>query len=425
MDVLVTGAYAVFFILVILKSSFFRTGAISNYYIALVFILKIAAGILLGYLYRSYFNGGDTYLFFDNANKMFAILKESPADFLKIVTGLSNDPALQKYYNHFADWYNYEFFYNDSRTIIRLNAILRIFSFGIYNVHVVFFSFLSLAGLNGLFKIFTQAAPDKQKIIFAVVFLVPSVVFWTSGILKEGILMFAIGIFLFSIHKIILKKISVKILILICVSMIFLLLLKVYVFILLLPGIVAWVWSSRSSYKNVFLNFILSFFIFIVVIGCLKFVHPKMNIINIIYWKHHNFKVMTQYYGSGSYYDLPSLEPTFLGIVKNIPTAVLNVFIQPTWNHLHNPFAWAAVTENIIILFFILLSVLFRNKIRDEQKPLFYFSLFFALSLFALIGLTTPVIGSLVRYKAPALPFLLFACILLLDTSKLFRKKSF
>lgn len=424
MEYLITAFYIVSLLVVIAKSSFFKSEGIPVYYLPTVFLLKITAGIFLGFLYKHYFNGGDTFLFFDNANKMFAVLKESPVDFFKIVTGLTNEPHLEKYYARLADWNNYEFFYNDSRTIIRLNALLRIFSFGIYNVHVVFFSFLSLIGLNGLFKIFKITTPVKQKLIFAAVFLAPSVLFWTSGILKEGILMFAIGIFLYSLQQIIENKFSYKYLLLIFAGTAFLLLIKTYVFFLLFPGAIAWLWAAKTGNKNVLLKFIGCYLIFALMLFCLELIIPQLNIVKIIYWKNHNFRVVAQHFGSGSYYELPLLEPTLWGIVKNIPAAIFNVFIQPDWKHFNNPFAWVAGIENILIIFLVILSFLCRNKLRDEQEPLFYLSLFFVLALFALIGLTTPVIGSLVRYKAPALPFLLFACILLFDTTKIFRKKT-
>jgi hypothetical protein len=44
------------------------------------------------------------------------------------------------------------------------------------------------------------------------------------------------------------------------------------------------------------------------------------------------------------------------------------------------------------------------------------------LILFVLIGFTTPVIGSIVRYKTPAMPFLLMVILLLIDTKKLLNK---
>ncbi len=423
MEWIITVVYSGIFFYFILQSSYFRIGAIPQKYFGMVFILKIVAGIFLGYLYHNYFNGGDTFLFFDNAKKMHGVFAESPADFLKIVSGFDNDTSLEKYYSRLEDWTSYEFFYSDSRTVVRLNAILLFFSFGFYNVHVVFFSFLSLIGLNGLFKIFVQAAPGKEKSIFAAVFLIPSVLFWSSGILKEGILMFAIGIFIYSLNQFTRKKFSYKYLLLIFIGITFLLLIKVYVLFLLLPGIIALMWATHTENRNVLLKFISCYLIFSILVFSLQFFHDELNIIKIIYWKHHNFKTVAQHFGSGSYYELPLLEPTLWGIVKNIPAAILNVFIQPDWKHFSNPFAWVAALENIFTLLFILLSLFFRNKIRDEQKPLFYLSLFFVLALYALIGLTTPVIGSLVRYKTPALPFLLFVCILLLDSTKIFKRK--
>ena len=47
-----------------------------------------------------------------------------------------------------------------------------------------------------------------------------------------------------------------------------------------------------------------------------------------------------------------------------------------------------------------------------------YACLFYAVSIFVLIGLTTPVIGGLLRYKAPLLPFLLIFFILHFDLNK-------
>ena len=201
MEYLLTSFYAVVFLVIILKWSFFKTENISSKYFGAVFILKILAGILLGYLYQKYFNGGDTYVFFNDANTMFAIGKSHPVDFIKMLSGFGNDHDLKAYYSQLKNWNNHEYFYTDSKTIIRINAAIRIFTFGYYNVHVVFFCFLSLTGLNGLFKIFSGFCARKEKELFVAIFLVPSVLFWTSGILKEGILVFALGIFLYSFIK--------------------------------------------------------------------------------------------------------------------------------------------------------------------------------------------------------------------------------
>ena len=50
------------------------------------------------------------------------------------------------------------------------------------------------------------------------------------------------------------------------------------------------------------------------------------------------------------------------------------------------------------------------------------FALFFALIQFAVIGLTTPVIGAMVRYKVVALPFLYTIFMLCIDKDALLKK---
>ncbi|MBK6543548.1 MAG: hypothetical protein IPG10_20255 [Flavobacteriales bacterium] len=54
------------------------------------------------------------------------------------------------------NWYRqYESnMYNDAHTTIRLNAFLRLFSFGHIHVHTVFACFLSTIGLVALYKAF-------------------------------------------------------------------------------------------------------------------------------------------------------------------------------------------------------------------------------------------------------------------------------
>jgi hypothetical protein len=58
-----------------------------------------------------------------------------------------------------------------------------------------------------------------------------------------------------------------------------------------------------------------------------------------------------------------------------------------------------------------------------EKKYLsfFLFLLMFVLIVYSLIGLTTPVLGTLVRYRVPALPFYMMLCFLMIDYERLKR----
>jgi hypothetical protein len=74
--------------------------------------------------------------------------------------------------------------------------------------------------------------------------------------------------------------------------------------------------------------------------------------------------------------------------------------------------------ENIVFLLFIGLALYYSEWKNTPHKNLFFFLLFFSLQYFALIGLLTPVIGNLVRYRVLVLPLFLFAFLLLVDAGK-------
>ncbi len=67
--------------------------------------------------------------------------------------------------------------------------------------------------------------------------------------------------------------------------------------------------------------------------------------------------------------------------------------------------------ENIAIAGLVLMSLFTLSKLRLKESQMFWFCLSFTLILFILIGTITPVAGALVRYKIPALSFLLIGCL--------------
>jgi hypothetical protein len=70
-----------------------------------------------------------------------------------------------------------------------------------------------------------------------------------------------------------------------------------------------------------------------------------------------------------------------------------------------------ASLENIIFLVSVLFSFFyFKNKTSLETDFL-WFLVFTVLSVFFIVGFTTPVAGAIVRYKMPVIPFLLMIAV--------------
>jgi hypothetical protein len=127
---------------------------------------------------------------------------------------------------------------------------------------------------------------------------------------------------------------------------------------------------------------------------------------------------------AGSYIKIPGLDGTFGGILRNAPAAFGNTFLRPYLFEAKNPLMMLSALENSAIVFIGLICILFCYR-SIPNRHLIYFCLTITILLFALIGLTTPVMGAAVRYKIPALPLLLIAFLLLLDKEKLLKKYPF
>ena len=265
LEILLVTAYASLFIFLIAKMKFFECDGISRGAIQGVFILKILFGILLYLVYTFYYTDrstADIYKYFDDSKIMFDTLFIKPQDYFQMLFGIGNDtPYFDVYYNQMNHWYReYDSnLYNDSHTIIRFNAVIRLFSMGVYNVHTVFMCFLSLLGLTAIYKTFIPVIKEKSLLLFGSVFLIPSVLFWGSGVLKEGLLFFGLGFLVNYSHKVISGEWNLKSIFWILFSIVLLTLTKFYVAIAVIPALVANYWIEKTGNRNVLLKYITSY----------------------------------------------------------------------------------------------------------------------------------------------------------------------
>ena len=200
----------ILFSIIVLELRIFNLPGIKRRYVLVALYIKIIAGLGITFLYTNYYTGrseADIFKYFDDSKVMHDALKENPKDYFQMLLGIHNDNSYfdNEYYKKMNNWYReYETVtYNDTHTIIRVNAFLRIFSFGFFQIHNLLLLFLSFIGLVALYKAFYNYFKNKAYLLFAAIFLIPSVLFWSSGALKESILIFAMGIFIYSIQQII------------------------------------------------------------------------------------------------------------------------------------------------------------------------------------------------------------------------------
>ncbi|HEY4799899.1 MAG TPA: hypothetical protein VII99_12540 [Bacteroidia bacterium] len=263
LGVILAIAYSAVFIFLIRKLSFFQVEGISKNALTLAFIVKIIFGFIFWAVYATYSkyqNRADAFLYFDDGLAIYKALFEHPLDYFRILLG-SSDPALDHYIQNTGHWnmVYIQGIYNETRTIIRFNAIADIFSFGNYHVHTIFICFLSLAGLTGIYKMLLPYLSSKKTELFIIIFFLPSVLFWGSGVLKEGLILFSMGMLLYYCNCILKEGFSIRKIILAILFTWLLAITKLYLLLILFPALISYAWILKTGNRKPEMKFIIVF----------------------------------------------------------------------------------------------------------------------------------------------------------------------
>ena len=379
-------------------------------------------GFVLFLIYSKYYTvrqDADTFKYFDDSKYMYNAFWTNPLDYLQMLFGVECNTEYfnTHYFDHMSNWvrsYDNGLF-NDNRLVIRINAFMRIFSFGNYHVHSILLSYFAFLGSFSLAQVFYRVSKAKIASYFAV-FLVPSVVFWSSGILKEAILLFALGLFTYHIYELFGRNKRLRTYVILFLMSCILIVMKLYVFMAFIPAVMAWILVSKWKRGLwVYLGAYLTFFGLATFIGELN---PRYDFVNLIVDKQKQFIGLSEFYQVNSGFAMDTLSYDMWSVIKASPEGLFNVLTKPWPTEVNNLLFVPAFIENALVVALLLFACIYRKSLNKKEWDFAIFCLSFCFILFIVIGLTTPITGALVRYKIPAIPFLFMAVFLFMNHNK-------
>lgn len=404
----------------------FKLAGIKSKILVLLFLVKLFAGISLTMIYTHYYDPAtaDIYKYYKGGLEIYRALEDRPSDYFKMITGIKADePQLHQYYDAADFWYKeYDYgLYNDNRTMIRFNAILCLISNGNIWVHNVVMAFLSFLGSYWLLLGFKKFLRIKNSVLIVATFFIPTLLIWSSGLLKEGLVIFGLGaLFLTAIN--IRQNFKWWHLIIFILSGIVLFLAKFYILLCILPSLLFILITTKYRLKRPLVILAPIVLLIVLIFSTSKYYSP-LDLPLIIEQKQGDFvKMLNSMSDAGSTISIPDLEPNIGSFIINLPHAVFNSFMRPHIGEVTFGLSMLAAIENLLFLLFIVFVIIFYRKPSPPLKTVFWANITFVLFLFALVGLTTPNLGAMVRYKMPALPFLFLALYVLVGNKKLPRK---
>ncbi|HLO39346.1 MAG TPA: hypothetical protein VK173_12680, partial [Lacibacter sp.] len=244
--------------------------------------------------------------------------------------------------------------------------------------------------------------PDRKLIITASTFLLPSFLFWSSGIHKDGLIFTYISLIVFVMYFGLKKKrLGLKEILIVGLLLLLIFPVRNHVVLACVPGLFAW-WLAERYFKRKWIAFALVTVLGTVVFFSAKYVHPKLDLPISIVLRNKDFIKL----GGNSFLPQRKLEPTFTGFIQNAPQALNHTLVRPYVTEFLSPLYLVSALE--ILLIWIVVSVwFFRYTDNPYKHSVVQFLFLVSMVLLLLTGYIVPQLGGIVRYRAIFFPFIL------------------
>lgn len=401
MEYLLFVVYLILFAWLVTKVKFFSRSGLSQSQLIIVFLLKVMAGIFYGWIglyYGTLAQMADTWSFHYNGIHEYHLLFNNPHEYFVNLFRNPYENGTYKFFSSDDSYWNIL----KGNVVIKILSIFNILSLGHYYVNVIFYSFITLLGPIAIYRVMTDVFPAKKLPIMLAVFLIPSFLYWTSGIHKEGLIFTAIGMIVYSIYFGTKQKSFGIIRILSLVTgLLLILVLRNFLIVILIPGIIIWLLANRRP-KYSLAIFSFSYIVLSILFFTIRYIDPRLDFPQAVVNKQHDFLSLQ---GGISNIPLDELYPNAASFLKTTPQAITNSIIRPYPSDVHHILSLAAAIETDCLLLVFLLFLIYRHN-GFRSKSFVYFCVFFSLSLLLAIGFSVNNLGAIVRYRSIILPLL-------------------
>lgn len=314
--------------------------------------------------------------------------------------------------------------------VIRVTAILCFLTFGKYLVLNLVFSMIAFTGIWKLYRFFYDQYPQLHKQFAIAILYLPTFIFWSSGILKEPLVISALGWLTYSLYQMAYQKRNIiKNTFRVSIAIYIFSIIKIYILIGYLPVFIIFLLLKNAMLiKNTLGKILLStifiagsIFIFIKVSEKMvdslgKFAGDDLT--ESISMSQQNFKQQSKT-SEGSFFSLGvAFDGSLSSLIKLAPAAINATLFRPYVWESRNVSTLLSSLESLAIMLFTLLVLIKVGIIRFImtiiRQPIILYCFSYSIVFALFVGASTLNFGSLVRYKIPAMPFYVISLFLIL-----------
>ena len=392
-------------------------------YILPAFVIKVICCVLLALLYEFYYGFGDPHNYYTGAVEIWNATKENPLYGLDLVFKPINQYSLAE--QEFATHISYPAFSVEIVNIFKVSGFIGMFCFGTYLPIALFISFLSFIGSWKIFIVFTEEFPTYYKQIALTCLFVPSFVFWSTNILKDPLCIYGLGLCVSALYNLMKRRYSFLIILQMFAGAFVMFSLKKYIFfIFCIAGFFS---VGVHLISNSTSKFLMRLGVFLVLLLLTIWGVSQKDYLFEIF----SFGIMqtvtavqnVQKDQGGSVYVITNVDSgNFFGIIRTYLQSLNVALFRPYFWESSSAIVFANALESFVVLLFTV-YLLIKSKIIGFftfafKNRVLTFAFVFTLLLAPLAGLISFNFGTLVRYRAPVVPFYYTYLILLYYKTK-------
>jgi len=365
-------------------------------------LFKLSMGIALGLVYRYYYQANDTWLFFEDAGKLADLAREDLRSYTQF---LWRTDQTQPVWHLLANTQERSLFF------VKIVSGFALISGNSYWIIAIYFSVISFISCWYFFQTVVKNFAESTRSAALAFLFFPSVIFWSSGIVKETIAL--AGLY--------------------CLASVFIKIIKgdtrtwVEWALMLCSFYVAWslkyYWTAL--FMAVFTTSLIMFMvqkrliglqryklmgwvvIFLALSAIASLLHPNFYLsrfLNVLITNHNDFVKISRPDALIHYYQLTA---SWLSIFINAPWALCSGLFRPFIIEANGLIPTLASLENLVLLV-LTGACFFHRKAQPSDRLLFFSIVVYVVLLCVFLALSTPNLGTLSRYRVGFLPFFTF-----------------
>lgn len=398
--------------------------------------LRFLFALIYAMIIQYYYGYGDTSLYYQAVADMRNAMMNDPEIWKEIFLKqkLTINSPLYSYFMYDNGAFTHLYMMNVSNYMVPRFALPFSFAFSNSYLCICFcLSMFSFAGCWRVFKMVTEIYPHLHKKFAIAILYLPSVLFWGGSLLKDSICMGSMGLALYAIYNIVLKKRNIPSSLIILLFTFFLLYnIKPYIILCLVPAFLLWLFLQfRTRIPDKTLRTLAGFLFTIisVVVGVIALQsltqsemtsqYSSEKILKTVQGMQGSFKMSTE--GAGSSFSVGAASSSALGTLALFPLGFFTTLFRPFLWEARNPLMIISALEGLLFLYLTYLAfkkIGFRKFFSIAgSDSVVVFCLVYSVLFAGIIGVTTTNFGALVRYKIPCVPFYLFMLFIVMDKS--------